>query len=95
MEKQMSDKSTQPEDVKLVHVKIIGGTQADIYEIGKALKEFKSKLPFRLEAIVTNDRVQLKNIDDLIRELYKLKKLIDREKKLAESGKSEMSNLQK
>jgi len=80
MEKQTSDKSTQPE-CKIIHVKILGGTQADIYEIGEALKEFTKKLPFKLEAIVTNENVELRDVDMLVRELYKLKKQLAKEQK--------------
>ena len=74
--------TTSSEDVKVIHVKIVGGNQADIYEIGMAMSELKKKLPYRLEAIVTNDKVELQDVDTLIKELYKLKKSIDTEKRL-------------
>jgi hypothetical protein len=82
----MEQESRQPEDsnVKIIHVKIIGGNEADVWEIGKALKRFKKEadLPYRLEAIVTNDKVELQDVDHLLRELYKLKKQIDMGKKM-------------
>ena len=81
MEKRKNQTSSSPE-CKLIHVKIVGGTQADVYEVGQAMKELKKKLPFRLEAIVTNDNVVLQDVDELIRELYKLKKQLDQEKRL-------------
>ena len=81
MNKKVESKSTS-HDVKIIHVKIIDGTEADVYEIGQAMKEFKKKLPFKLEAIVTNDRVELRDVDHLLRELYKLKKQIEQEKLL-------------
>jgi len=59
----------------------MGGNSADIYEIGKALKKFKKSLPFRLEAIVTNDNVELQDVDTLLIELYRLKKQLEKEKK--------------
>lgn len=68
------------EKCKLIHVKIINGTTADIYEIGKALKEFKKNLPYRLEAIITNDKIELQDVDHLLVELYGLKKSLDAEK---------------
>jgi predicted nucleotidyltransferase len=60
-------------------MKIIGGTQADVYELGKAMKEFKTHLPFRLEALVTNDRVVLEDVASWIRELLKLRKQLQAE----------------
>lgn len=87
--KQMSNKnqttssSDEVKETRLIHVKIIGGSQADIYEIGKAMKHFSESLPYKLEALVTNDRVELQDVDTLIKELYKLKKHIDTEKRLS------------
>ena len=75
-EEKIQTSSSQPNSdaVKILHCKVIGGNSADIYEIGKALKDFKEKLPFRLECIVTNDNVELRDIDCLLKELIKLKK---------------------
>ena len=70
-------KTQKKSDVRVIHVQVIGGTQADIYEIGKAMQELKSKLPYRLEAIVTNDKVTLRDVDTLIIELTKLQKQIE------------------
>jgi len=66
--------SKEKEKCHILHCQVIGGTQADIYEIGKALQEFKKKLPFRLEALVTNDSIKLQDVDSIIRELVKLRK---------------------
>jgi len=71
---------------KIIHVQIVDGTQADIYEIGNALKKFKETLPFRLEAIVTNDKVTLYDVNDLVKELWKLKKQLDKEKEFKQNG---------
>ncbi len=79
MGKEKIKTSTSPE-CKMIHVKVIGGNSADIYEIGKALKEFKKTLPFRLEAIVTNDNVELQDVNTLLYELYQLKKQLDEKK---------------
>lgn len=69
-------------DKKVIHIKIIGGTQADVVSIGSAFQEFKKKLPFEVEAFVTDDRVELRDVDALLRELWKLKKQIDQDKTL-------------
>ena len=80
MEKENIQTSTQPTEAKIIRIKIVGGSQADIYEIGKAMQEFRKTLPFRLEAIVTGERVELRDVNTLIRELWKLKKQLDKEK---------------
>ena len=64
-------------ETKLIQVRIIGGTQQDIHEIGIAMQELKKKLPYKLEAIVTNDKVELRDVMTLIKELWELKKSID------------------
>lgn len=74
-------KTSSSSDCRVIHCKVIGGNQADIYEIGKSLKEFKKQLPYRLEAIVTNDNVELRDVNTLIMELFKLKKQLEQEDK--------------
>jgi len=69
-------------ETKVIHVQIVGGTPADIFEIGNAMSKFKASLPYKLEAIVTNENVILQDVDVLIKELYKLKKSIDIGKRL-------------
>ena len=66
----------------VIHVKVVDGSQADIYEIGQAIKEWKKNLPFRLEALVTNDHVELQDVDTMIRELVKLRKMVENEKRV-------------
>ena len=78
----MEETKEVPKDTRLIHVMVVGGGPADIYEIGQAMRKLKNILPYRLEAIVTNDNVTLRDADSLIQELYKLKKMIDREKEL-------------
>jgi len=75
MEKENTEAPTSSNDAKVIHVKVIGGTHADIYEIGKAMKEFKSNLPFKLEAIVSDENVTLRDVDTLIKELQKLQRI--------------------
>jgi len=79
-EEKMSTLSS--DDVRIIHVKVIGGTGQDIVVIGQAMQKFAKKLPFKLEALVTNDMVELQDIDTMIKELYKLKKKIDTDKRL-------------
>ena len=81
MEKE-TNQTPSSSECKVIHVKVLGGTQADVYDIGQAMKELKKKLPYRLEAIVTNDNVELRDVNDLVRELYKLKKQLEQEKRL-------------
>jgi len=66
---------------RIIHVKVIGGDTSDIYEIGEALKKFKSQLPFRLEAIITNEKVVLQDVDTLIQSFLNLKKQIKEDEK--------------
>jgi len=68
-------------DCKVIHCKVIGGSQADVYEIGEAMKEFTKKLPFRLEAIITNDKVELRDVDMLVKELIKLRNQLKEEER--------------
>ena len=70
-------KTSTSSDCKVVHVKVLGGNSADIYEIGKAMKRFSENLPFKLEAIVTNENVDLRDVNTLIMELIELKKQMD------------------
>ena len=66
-------------DTKVIHIQIIGGTHADVISIGSAFKEFKKKLPYKVEAFVTDDTVQLRDIDTMLVELWKLKKQLEQE----------------
>jgi len=68
---------------KVIHVKVIGGSLADIHEIGEAMREFKKKLPFRLEAIITSDKVELQDVDSLIKQFILLKKQLEIENKMS------------
>ena len=74
------EKTENQNGVRIIHVQVIDGSQADIFEIGNALQKFKETLPFRLEAIVTNDKVELRDVNALIKELWKLKKQLEKDK---------------
>jgi len=81
MEEQKSETTTSSEKVRIIHVKCIDGSPADIYEIGQAMKVFKEQLPYKLEAIITNDKIVLQDVDALIKELIKLRKQINTEER--------------
>ncbi len=72
-------------EVKLIHVQIVGGSQADIYDVGKAIQKLKEPgvLPFRLEAIVTNDQITLRDVDALLQDLFRLKKQLEQDKRMS------------
>lgn len=83
MENQKSENvMSSKTECKLLHVKVMNGTMSDVYEVGEAMKQLKDKLPYRIEAIVTTDKLELTDINSLVLELLKLKKQIDSEKKL-------------
>jgi hypothetical protein len=79
--KQSTPQSDLP--TKVIHVQVIDGSQADIHEIGKAISKFTSNvqgLPYKLEAIVSNNHVVLRDVGALITELEKLYEKILKEK---------------
>jgi hypothetical protein len=79
MEEQKLETTTSSEDTYVIHVQVVGGTPASIYEIGNAFKEFEKILPFNLKALITNDSVKLQDVDTMIKELLKLKKQLKTE----------------
>lgn len=64
--------------VKILHVQVIDGDEKDIDAIGKSLKEVRekleSKLDFELEFLISNDRVEIRDVRTLIKELMALYK---------------------
>ena len=64
-------------ETKIVHFTIIDGNNEDIQSLGEQLQKVKNKLPFEMEFLITNDRIQLNSVDYLLKELiilYKRKK---------------------
>ena len=59
---------------KLVHFTVVVGTEEEIKALGTVLGEMKQKLPFEIEFLVTNDRIQLTDLKFLLAELIKLYK---------------------
>ena len=61
-------------ETRLVHFVIVDGKQSEIEALVFRLKEIKKNLPFNMEFLVTNDRIQIQDIRALITELYILYK---------------------
>ena len=79
-------------DAKVIHIKIIGGTYADILTIGEDLKKFSKTLPYKLHAVMTNENIELRDVDTLLKEFYKLKKELE---KVEKDGTKKMSDMSK
>ena len=62
-------------ETKLVQFRILDGTEEEVTLLSEALKDMKKKLPINIEFLVTNDRVELRDVKYLINELYALYKL--------------------
>ena len=62
-------------DVKLVHFTILGGSSEEIEQFATQLNKYKAKMPFKVEFLVTNERVELVSLKYLLKELYRLYKL--------------------
>ena len=69
------------EKAKLIHVTIFDGDINQANELKKHLLKIKENLPFEVEFLVTNDKVELRDVKVLIGELYTLYK---KDKKLKE-----------
>lgn len=61
-------------DTFLVHFAIVNGGEDEIKALSIALNEIKDKLPYNIEFLVTNGKVQLYSVKYLIKELIKLYK---------------------
>ena len=75
----MSEKETK-NDVKLVHFTILDGSMEEIEQFTIALNKIKKQLPFRVEFLVTNERVELVSLKYLFAELIRLYKKTKGEK---------------
>ena len=63
-------------EVKLVHFTVVDGSEEQVKALTIAVNDIKEKLPFKLEFLVTNDRIELHSVKYLLDELYKLYKLL-------------------
>ena len=66
---------TMSKETKLVQFRILDGTEEEVTLLTEALKNIKKKLPVNMEFLVTNERVELRDIKYHINELYALYKL--------------------
>jgi len=66
-------------DTKIVQVVIVDGEPAQLKAVHKALNTIKKKLPFDAEFLITNDKIRFQNVGVMIKELYKLYKLGEKE----------------
>ena len=62
------------EKAKLIHVTVFDSDINQINELKKYLNTVKENLSFEIEFLVTNDKVELRDVKVLINELYKLYK---------------------
>jgi len=72
-------------DTKIVHFQVVAGEPHQIKALSQALSELKKKLDFDIEFLVSNDKIQLRDVKYLIKELYELyhqeKALVDKKTK--------------
>jgi len=61
-------------NTRLVHFTVVDGTDTEISALGAALSKLKMKLPYDIEFLVTNDKIESHSVKYLIKELYKLYK---------------------
>ena len=72
-------------ETKIVQIRITDASAADVNAMAKAMKHLKDLLPYDIEFLITNDKIELRDVKYLINELYTLYKL---DKKLqAKKGK--------
>jgi len=76
--KEDTKQPTTSEDEKIIHVQVIDGTPEMVQRIGKDMERFSESLPYKLHAIITTDKVYLKDIDVLYEMLKKLKEEKDK-----------------
>ena len=69
---------------KIVHVKIIDASEEDVKSMASFMKQLKDQLPYEIEFLITNEKIEMQSIKHLIKELYTIYKL---EKKLLEKKK--------
>lgn len=83
-------------EVKIVHVQVIDGDENDIKVVGETLKKFKEQLQdsigYDIEFLISNDRVEIRDVRSLIKELMVLYK--KQQKWYEESLKKSESNEQ-
>ena len=79
--RQLKKEQQDKDDIKLVHFTIVDASQDDIKAFAEQLNKIKLKLPYKIEFIVTNERVELVSLKYLLKELYELYKKTKEDKK--------------
>jgi len=62
------------EDTKIVHIAVVDGEPQQIRALANRLSEIRDKLPFDAEFLITNDKVQFRDVKWLLQELVSLVK---------------------
>ena len=62
-------------DTKIIQVMVVDGEPHQLKALVENLSKLKKKLDFDVEFMVTNDKIQFRDVKWLIDELYKLYKL--------------------
>lgn len=61
-------------ETKIVHVKVFDAFSSDVVQLSKELNKLKKKLDFNVEFILTSDKIEIRDIKYLIKELKKLER---------------------
>ena len=61
---------TKNKDTKVVLFTIMDGGEEEINAMSKALVQLKDKLPYEIEFIVSNEKIQMRDVKQLLIELY-------------------------
>ena len=67
--------------IKLIQIKIIDGSAEDISLVSKIFGKLKKELPYKTEFVVTNEKIEVRDIRFLIEELYDIYKQNEKEQK--------------
>jgi len=61
-------------DTKIIQVMVVDATVADLEALRPALEKLKESLPYDVEFLITNDKIELHSVKYLIDQLYILYK---------------------
>jgi len=67
-------------ETKIIHITIHGGDEKYIKEVASAFEEFKKQDRFKdVEFFITNERIEIHDINNLMKELYNLYKKVKKQ----------------
>ena len=78
-------KSTLSDETKIIHLKVLNGTAAEVKQASKTLKSIIDKFPFPVQFIVTSGKFEFQSVNTLLEQLYLLKKDLDKKKEPKEN----------